>query len=112
MMMYKRRFNEAEAILLQANPPLIYRTLKMHIDICQWDNALNIASNAMKASKDDYISLVLWYRASYLRSIKKKEQNLDFQNLFKKYGVLSQSQFIDLKRKLKSRMTKTIPRLK
>ena len=101
-MMYKRRFDEAIAILLQANPPLIYRAVKMHVDLFQWDKALNIASNVLKASKDGYISLVLWYRASYLRSIQKTEQNTDFQMLFKKYGVLSQSHLSDLKRKLKS----------
>ena len=102
-MMYKRKFNEAEAILLQANPPLAYRALKMYINLFQWGKALKIASNVLEASKDDYISLVLWYRASYLRSIKKIEKNAVFHSLLKKYGVLSERQLSDLKGKLKSK---------
>ena len=102
VMIYKRKFDNAEEILLQANPPLIYHAVKMYIDLYQWDRALQIASS-VKTSKDDYYSLILHYRATYLRSIRKKEQIEKLQNLFKKHGVISQSQASTLETKLKSK---------
>ena len=34
--LYQRRPDEAERILLQANPPLVYRAIKMNIRLFRW----------------------------------------------------------------------------
>ena len=41
--LYKRRPDDAERILLQATPPLVYRAIKMRIRAFQWDKALDLA---------------------------------------------------------------------
>eukprot|EP00803_Ostreobium_quekettii_P011498 evm.model.scf_932.3 EVM.evm.TU.scf_932.3 scf_932:41511-43103(+) len=64
--LYKRRPLEAEAILLQAG--LIYRAIKLHIKLFNWERALQLALD-QKA----HLHTVLWYRRRHLASIGQQE---------------------------------------
>jgi intraflagellar transport protein 80 len=54
---YKRHFDEAEQILLQATPPLIYRAIKLNIRLYRWARALQIA-----VENKTHVDTVLGYR--------------------------------------------------
>jgi intraflagellar transport protein 80 len=54
---YQRRFDEAEQILLQASPPLIYRAIKLNIRLYRWTRALQIA-----VDNKTHVDTVLAYR--------------------------------------------------
>lgn len=69
--LYRRRADEAEAILIQAG--LTYRAIKMNVKLFQWDRALELASNY-----NQHIDTVLYYRQKYLASAKQQETNKKF----------------------------------
>eukprot|EP01029_Cantina_marsupialis_P021312 TRINITY_DN5085_c0_g1_i1.p1 TRINITY_DN5085_c0_g1~~TRINITY_DN5085_c0_g1_i1.p1 ORF type:complete len:753 (+),score=192.31 TRINITY_DN5085_c0_g1_i1:121-2379(+) len=58
---YKRRPMEAERILLQANPPRIYRALRIHMDAHRWSRALDIA-----IKYKTHVDTVLAFRQQWL----------------------------------------------
>jgi len=58
--LYQRRYDEAEKILLQNNPPLIYRAIKMNVRLFKWQRALDLAINNKK-----HVDTVLYYRRKY-----------------------------------------------
>jgi hypothetical protein len=41
--LYKRNVDEAEQILLQASPPLVYRAIKMNVRLFRWHRALELS---------------------------------------------------------------------
>merc|ERR1711988_1570290 len=41
--LYQRRPDDAESILLQATPPLLYRAIKMNVRMHRWNRALELA---------------------------------------------------------------------
>ena len=57
--LYKRRPDDAERILLQATPPLVYRAIKMRIRAFQWDKALDLA-----VKHRSHVDTVLAYRSA------------------------------------------------
>ena len=61
MMLYKRCPEEAESILLQANPPLVYRAVKLNVRLFRWERALEIA-----VKNKQHVDTVLWYRRNFL----------------------------------------------
>eukprot|EP00164_Ancoracysta_twista_P001772 GFYU01002327.1.p1 GENE.GFYU01002327.1~~GFYU01002327.1.p1 ORF type:complete len:763 (-),score=200.01 GFYU01002327.1:142-2430(-) len=67
----RRRPEEAEAILMQAG--LIYRAIKMHIRLFNWDRALDIAWQ-----HKSHVDTVLAYRQKYLDALGKQENNERF----------------------------------
>lgn len=73
--LYQRRYNEAEKILLQNNPPLIYRAIKMNIRLFKWDRALDLAIN-----NKAHVDQVLYYRKKYNNG--KKETDARFKQYF------------------------------
>ena len=75
--LYQRRPDEAERILLQANPPLIYRAIKMNIRLFRWKRALQIAERHKK-----HIDTVLYYRQKFLTSHNRSEEEPRFKELF------------------------------
>lgn len=68
MALFKRNADEAERILLQANPPLVYRAIKLNIQLYRWGRALDIA---MKFKS--HVDTVLAYRQKYLVDFGKSE---------------------------------------
>lgn len=56
--LYRRCPDEAEAILLQAKPPLLYRAIKMNVRLFRFGRALDIALKHKK-----HVDTVLGYRA-------------------------------------------------
>lgn len=68
MAVFRRQPDEAERILLQANPPLIYRAIKMNLNLFRWNRALDIALKFKS-----HIDTVIAYRQLYLQEFKKKE---------------------------------------
>ena len=75
--LYQRRPDEAERILLQANPPLVYRAIKMNIRLFRWKRALQIAEQHKK-----HIDTVLYYRQKFLTSHNRSEEEPRFKELF------------------------------
>lgn len=66
--LYRRMPEEAEAILLQASPPLVYRAIKMNIRLFRWVRALELA-----VQYKTHVDTVLAYRQRYLGSAKRAE---------------------------------------
>lgn len=71
--LYRRCPEEAERILLQANPPLLYRAIKMNIRLFRWGRALELAVN-----QRSHVDTVLAYRQRYLESMGREENDPRF----------------------------------
>ncbi len=69
--LYMRLPEEAESILLQAG--LIYRAIKMHIKLFNWNRALELA-----VKYKVHIDTVIGYRRKYLESFNRQETNQVF----------------------------------
>ena len=67
----RKQPKEAESILLGAN--LIYKSIRMWIDLFNWDRALELA-----IKYKTHIDTVLFYRSKYLRALETKETNKTF----------------------------------
>lgn len=68
MALYRRQTDEAEAILLQSSPPLIYRAIKLNIRAARWERALTIAQQ-----HNVHVDTVLLYRQQLLQSLRRSE---------------------------------------
>lgn len=86
MAMYRRAHDEAEAILLQASPPLLYRALKLNIRLARWTRALELAMNA-----GSHIDTVLWYRREYLSRARRPEDLETFMKAAAAAGPLDEA---------------------
>ena len=73
MSLFKRSPDEAERILLQANPPLAYRAIKMRVDLFQFTRALEIALKF-----NCCVEVVLFYRKRFLDTFQKSENVKEF----------------------------------
>lgn len=74
--LFKRRPDDAEQIFLQANPPLLYRAIKMNIRLFRWERALELA-----VKYRSHVDTVLAYRSQYLEDWKKEETDDRFKQL-------------------------------
>ncbi len=74
VLLLSNRVDEAEKVLLQGN--LIYRAIKINIDLFRWDRALNLA-----ITYKTHVDTVLAYRAKYLESVNLQEVNSKFLEL-------------------------------
>jgi intraflagellar transport protein 80 len=84
MSLFKRQPDEAERILLQASPPLIYRAIKMNINLYRWNRALEIALKFKS-----HVDTVLAYRQQYLQEFGKTENMSKFQQYASQVSCLS-----------------------
>jgi len=75
--LYRKQPEEAEMILLQAQPSLVYRAIKMNIRLFRWHRALELA-----VSNKTHVDTVLGYRQKYLEAFKKKETDPKFKKYF------------------------------
>ncbi|CAB1104304.1 unnamed protein product [Ectocarpus sp. CCAP 1310/34] len=71
--LYRRCPEEAESILLQASPPLIYRAIKLNIRLFRWSRALELA-----VQHKTHVDTVLGYRQAFLKSSGKEETDKRF----------------------------------
>lgn len=71
--LYRRCPEEAERILLQATPPLLYRAIKMNIRLFRWARALELA-----VTHRSHVDTVLGYRAHYLQGLGRTETDPRF----------------------------------
>ena len=90
--LFRRQPDEAERILLQANPPLIYRAIKVNLLLYRWTRALEIA-----VKNKTHIETVLAYRQRHLEEFGKTENLSKFQQMagtvqFDYDSVMSQEQ--------------------
>ncbi len=79
MSLLRRKPDEAERVLLQATPPLLYRAIKMNISIFRWGRALDLA-----VKHKIHIDTVLAYRQQYLVSFQREEHDPKFVQQFSK----------------------------
>uniref|UniRef100_A0A7S2QU27 Intraflagellar transport protein 80 n=2 Tax=Chlamydomonas chlamydogama TaxID=225041 RepID=A0A7S2QU27_9CHLO len=77
---YRRRPDEAEAILIQAG--LVYRAIKMNIKLFNWERALDLAQQYKQ-----HVETVLWYRQRYLQAAGAEESNRRFQELGEQMAI-------------------------
>ena len=80
VLLLSNRIDEAENILIQGK--LIYRAIKININLFRWDRALNLALNFKT-----HIDTVLAYRQKYLESVGLEEVNSKFIELSRDYTV-------------------------
>ena len=71
---YRRQPEEAERILLQASPPLVYRAIKLNLRMYKWQRALDLALKYKV-----HVPTVLAYRQRYLEEFGKTESLSKFQ---------------------------------
>lgn len=76
--LFRRHPDEAERILLQASPPLVYRAIKLNINLFRWARALDLA-----LKHKVHVETVLAYRQKYLQSFERDEVNPKFLQYFK-----------------------------
>uniref|UniRef100_A0A7S0RGA6 Intraflagellar transport protein 80 homolog n=1 Tax=Pyramimonas obovata TaxID=1411642 RepID=A0A7S0RGA6_9CHLO len=70
--LFRRRPEEAEAILLQAG--LVYRAIKMNVRLFAWERALELAVNYRT-----HVDTVMWHRQRYLTGAHREETLAKFQ---------------------------------
>ena len=80
VLLLSNRVDEAEKILLQAG--LIYRAIKININLFRWDRALGLA-----LTYKTHVDTVLAYREKYLKSVGLEETNSKFMELGKENTV-------------------------
>merc|ERR1719181_989789 len=73
LMLYRRCPDEAESILLQATPPLVFHAIKLNIRLFRWDRALELA-----LARRTHVDTVLAYRQRYLEEFGKRETDKRF----------------------------------
>ena len=66
--LFRRLPEEAERILLQASPPLIYRAIKLNLNLFRWGRALDLA-----LKHKQHVETVLAYRQKYLEDFGRDE---------------------------------------
>lgn len=71
--LYRRQPNEAERILLQASPPLVYRAVMMNIHLYRWTRALDIA-----VKYRSHVDTCLGYRQKFLETFSRRETEQKF----------------------------------
>ena len=72
--LFRRQPDEAERILLQAAPPLVYRAVMLNIRLYRWDRALEVATKFKS-----HIDTVLGHRQKFLLKFGKKENLSKFK---------------------------------
>ena len=70
--LFQRRLDEAEQILLQAG--LHFRAIKMHINLFNWERALEIAIDHVS-----HVDTVLAFRQAHIQTFGKEEMNPKFK---------------------------------
>jgi intraflagellar transport protein 80 len=75
--MFRRLPDEAERILLQATPPLIYRAIKSNISLFRWSRALDLA-----LKHKQHVETVLAYRQKYLDEFERDETDQRYLQYF------------------------------
>lgn len=73
MALFRRSPDDAERILLQSSPPLIYRAIKMNMENFRWNRALDLA-----VKYRTHLDTVLGYRQRYLKNFGKTETDSKF----------------------------------
>jgi intraflagellar transport protein 80 len=74
--------DEAESILMQAQPPLVYRAIKLNITLFRWTRALQLA-----VQNQTHVDTVLAYRQRHLERWGKRETDEQFIKYAKKVEV-------------------------
>ncbi|KAJ1457066.1 WD40-repeat-containing domain protein [Pelagophyceae sp. CCMP2097] len=74
--LYTRRPDAAEKIFLQAQPPLLYRAIKLNVRLFRWERALELA-----VKHRSHVDTVLAYRSKHLEACGKKETDDRFKQL-------------------------------
>lgn len=74
--LYRRRPEQAESILLGAQPPLVWRAIEMNLSMHRYDRALDLAVQYRQ-----HTDTVVYFRAQYLASLNRRETNKRFVQL-------------------------------
>ena len=80
--LYRRQPEDAERILLQASPPLIYRAIRMNVRLYRWGRALEIA-----VQNKSHIDTVMGYRRKYLDQFDMDEKDSKFLQYADQYSA-------------------------
>ena len=80
VLLLSNKIDEAENILLQGK--LIYRAIKININLYRWERALALATQFK-----EHVDTVLAYREKYLKGVGLEETNSRFSELAKAYEI-------------------------
>ena len=80
VLLLSNKIDEAENILLQGK--LIYRAIKININLYHWERALSLAQQYKT-----HIDTVLAYREKYLKGVGLEETNSRFNELAKAHEI-------------------------
>ncbi len=80
--LFRRMPDEAERILLQASPPLIYRAIKMNVNLFRWNRAFDLA-----LKHKQHVETVLAYRQKYLDEFERDETDQRFLQYFNQVSL-------------------------
>lgn len=73
LLVFRRAVDEAERMLLQASPPLLYRLIKLNLTLYRHSRALELAIRYKTC-----VDVVCYYRAKYLESFGRDESDPKF----------------------------------
>lgn len=73
LLLFKRLPDEAERLLLQANPPLIQQAIRLNIELFRWNRALELALKHRVS-----VDAVLAYRMQYLDEFGQSEHDAKY----------------------------------
>ncbi|KDO33773.1 hypothetical protein SPRG_01653 [Saprolegnia parasitica CBS 223.65] len=104
--LYGGAIDEAESILLQANPaPLVYRAIKMNIRLFRWDRALDLAIKHTTAA-GTHVDTVLAYRQRFLAANKMDETDKKFLQYMQQFPIewdkISEKKVLEREREVQS----------
>lgn len=80
--LFRRTPEEAERILLQASPPLVYRAIKLNMELFRWNRALELA-----IKHRTHIDTVLAYRALYMKQMGMTESDSKYVQYAKDVSI-------------------------
>ncbi|RYG65336.1 hypothetical protein EON64_12165 [archaeon] len=82
LLVFKKQYDEAERVLLQASPPLIYRLIKLNIALFRFHRALDFANRYKQ-----FVDVVLYYRRKHLDGFGRDEHDAKFLAVMNQMSV-------------------------
>ncbi len=92
MALFRRCPDEAEAILMQASPPLVYRAVKLNVRLFRWERALALArEHDASSGKGGLTELVVAARQRLLDALGREETIASFQSAAQAVGTVDEA---------------------
>lgn len=87
LLVFKKQYDDAERMLLQASPPLLYRLIKMNLNLFRFSRALELAQRYKVC-----LDIVCFYRKKYLQTFQREENDPKFIQAFQQATALEEEE--------------------